>query len=130
MNKYQDLEQNIFSIFGSASWQAENIKTFPSNFIALNVGSEYIRVSIIPSGEGININSVSGILIIDIFTSAGSGPKAATRIADKLDLYLSGKKIVNTQFFASGLSYLGLDIDNRALYRSSYSIPFKHFGVF
>lgn len=130
MSKYQDLEENIFSVFATNAWQAENIKTFPSNFLALNAGNEYIRVSIIPAGEGININSVSGILIIDIFTSAGSGPKAATLIADKLELYLAGKKIDNTQFFASTLSYLGLDIDNRALYRSSYSIPFKHFGVF
>lgn len=134
MGKYLNLQSDLFSIFDSAAWKAENIRTYPSNFVAVNSGNEFIRVSIIPSGNGINLSSVSGVIIIDIFTSAGNGPKAAILIADKLDSYLVGKSVktvsnVVTQFSNSTLSSGSTDRDNSALYRVSYTIPFNYFGV-
>jgi len=124
----------FFSIFGSTSWKNENIKTFPVNFIELTPGTEFVRVSVIPSGNGINLTSISGVLIIDIFTSAGNGPRRTSLIADKLDSYLVGKSVStvsgnSTQFNKSALAYLGLDTVNSALYRATYSIPFNYFGV-
>lgn len=132
MGKYLNLQEDIFSIFSSNAWKAENIKTFPENFISINPGNEFIRVSIISSKAGINLISVSGVLIVDIFTSAGNGPKAPSLIADKLDLYLSGKSVATqskatTQFLSSTLDLKGLDKDNSSLYRTMYTIPFNYF---
>jgi len=134
MGKYSDLQNDVFSIFNSTAWKAENIKTYPTNFIAVNSGNEFIRVSIIPSGNSVNLISVSGVLIIDIFTAAGNGPKATTTIADKLDSYLVGKSIMTqgsnrTSLFNSSLVMSGNDKDNPALYRATYTVPFNYFGV-
>lgn len=134
MGKYANLEKDIFGVFDTGAWKAENIKTFPSNFIASGAGDAFIRVSPVPSGQGLNPKSVSGILIIDIFIPAGHGPGRASTIADKLDTYLVRKLLSSasgstSQFHASSLAYVGLDRDNASLFHSTYSIPFNHFGV-
>jgi hypothetical protein len=134
MGKYIGLQDDVFSIFNSATWKAEQIKTYPSNFVAVAAGNEFIRVSIIASGSGLNLKSVSGVLIIDIFTSAGNGPRQAFLIADKIDQYLVGKSVTTTsgyktQFSNSSLDIRGLDRDNPSLSRSIYTIPFNYFGV-
>jgi hypothetical protein len=134
MGKYSDLESDIFSIFATNSWRNQNIKTVPENYSADNMGKEYIRVSIVPGGAGINVNSVSGVLIVDIFIAAGQGPKRTGLIADKLDEYLVGKYLQTssggtTQLFGSTLSKGANDADNPTLYRSNYTIPFNYSGV-
>ena len=134
MAKYSNLLIDVNSIFAASSWTAENIKTFPDNFIKMDAGNEFIRVSVVPSGLGINVRSVSGVMIIDIFAPSGNGPKRSLAIADKLDLYLSGKSVtartgVRVQFGGSSLSPLGTDRDNPALYRVTYTIPFNYFEV-
>lgn len=134
MGKYESLARDVFSIFDAAPWKAENIKTFPANFVTVDPGNEYIRVSVIPSGRGINPKSTTGILLVDIFISAGNGPIRANLIADKLDEYLIGKTIQTgsnfTQLLISALTFSGTDSDNPSLYRANYSIPFNYFGVF
>jgi hypothetical protein len=129
MGKYSQVQVDIFSIFNSSSWKAENIKTLPQNFIAMNSGNEFLRINIIPAGAGINVRSVSGIIIVDIFTPAGTGPKRSLLIADKLDSYLQGKSIPsekgNTQFQSSSFRTIGVDKDNPSLFRSNYEIPFN-----
>lgn len=133
MGKYELLEKDIFSFFDSATWKAEGIKTYPSNFVATTPGTEFLRVSIVPSGGGPNLRSASGILMIDIYIPAGNGPRRASLIADKLDSVLVGKSKTiadrATQLFSSAMVHFGLDRDNPAYHRSSYSIPFSHFGV-
>jgi hypothetical protein len=134
MGKYEILEKDIYSVFGKPEWQSEGIKTLPSNFLEMNAGTEFIRISIIPSGPGVNIRSVSGVVIIDIFVPASVGLKRANIIADTLDEYLIGKFLSvdpgsNTQFFMSALLHKGPDRDNASLHRSSYTIPFNYFGV-
>jgi hypothetical protein len=134
MGKFTNLQANVFSIFDSVAWKAENIKTFPTNFTISGQGNEFIRVTIVSGTYGLNLRSVAGILLIDIFTSAGNGPGSTSLIADKLDQYLVGKSIttqaqVVTQFSTSSLTNIGIDKDNPALYRSSYTISFNYFGV-
>ena len=133
MGKYEALETDVFSVFSTNQWKAENIKTYPVNFVTVNPGSEFIRVSVLPSGEGVDIRSISGIFIVDIFTSAGNGPRRSSLIADKLDQYLVGKSFSassgTTQFHNSNMRHVGLDADNPSLFRSIYQIPFNHFGV-
>jgi hypothetical protein len=134
MGKYTVLQTDVFSIFASTTWKAENLKTYPTDTIAINSGSEFLRVNIIAGGEGVNLKSVSGVLIIDIFVSAGNGPGRANSIADVLDTYLVGKsfklaKPITTQFMGSSMVFVGRDPDNAALSMYSYSIPFNYFGV-
>lgn len=134
MGKYQALEADLFSIFATAAWKAEAINTYPANFVPASPGSEFVRVSAIPSGPGLNLSSVSGIFVVDIFISAGGGPSRTSFIADKLDTYLVGKSIMTgangvTQLRDSSLGVGAPDRDNPTLYRTPYTIPFNYFGV-
>jgi len=134
VGKYTDLETDIFSIFASNTWKSEKIKTYPNNFILTGNPKEFIRVTIIPSGKGVNRLSVSGVVIIDIFTLAGEGTRSLSLIADTLDNYLGGKVITllsgrATQFGISTMTISGFDTDNPSLFRAHYTIPFNFFGV-
>ncbi|RLA26251.1 MAG: hypothetical protein DRQ62_00010 [Gammaproteobacteria bacterium] len=134
MGRYENLQTEVFSVFASTAWVAETIKTYPENYLAVTPGEEFLKVYPIPSGQGINFNSTSGLLIIDIFVSAGAGPSRVNQLADKLDLYLAGKSISTAtaavcQFQDSSLKIVGTDKDNSSLYRATYTIPFNYFGV-
>ena len=131
--KYDALYKDLFSVFASSGWQAENIKTFPENYVG-DGGTEYIRVTPLMSEEPLNNQSVSGLIHIEIFVPAGEGPARARQIADRLESHLAGKAVSLssgrvTQFFSSNLSKLGSDPANPALYRMLYSLPFKHYGA-
>lgn len=135
MGKYADLQKDVFSVFASSAWLAENIKTFPQNYVGPG-GAEFIRVNILANGYSqVNLPySTAGLIIIDIFTPAGDGPTRASTIADKLDSYLAGKMLIttlngNTQFLASSMQSLGNDKDDPSLYHSKFSIPFTFYGV-
>jgi len=134
MGKYANLDTSILAIFGLSSWTAVGIKTFPANLVAMNAGTEFIRISIIPAGAGINLKSVSGVVIADIFVESNNGSKRVSFIADKLDTFLSGKTLspvarTAIQLGSSSLSLNGIDPDNSALYRATYTIPFNYFEV-
>jgi hypothetical protein len=134
MGKYTRLQTDIFSIFASDEWKAENIKTYPRNLTPTSSVTEFIRVSIIASSNGVNSSSVAGLLIIEIFTPRNIGPNRAFMIADILDGYLVNKNISlgsgHTQI--GRISVLGdpkPDSENSSLCRTKYSIPFNFFGV-
>ena len=134
MDRHERLQSAVFAVFGSSNWASENIKTIPQDFTPDNLGEEFIRVSIVPGGHGLNILSLSGVLMIDIFTLAGQGPNRKTQIVDKLESYLVGKCLAAggndvVQFGNSSLKPSGLDRDNPALTRSTLTIPFDLFGV-
>jgi|SRR5210317_109133 len=134
MGQYLNIENNIFSVFNTDAWKAESIKTLPNNLVNVNSDGEFIRVSIIPSGNLTNINAKTGVLIIDIFTKVGIGPKRSITIADQLDSYLSGKTLsttqgISVQFMGSSLKPNGRDKDNPTLYWYTYTIPFNYFEV-
>lgn len=133
MGKYEALETGVFSVFGSAVWKAEDIKTTPSNYIRVGAVTEFIRVNVIPSGKGLNLGSASGVLIIDIFTPVGKGPRRSSFIADKLDQYLVGKSVKSSsgvlQCSQSSLAPKGVDSENKSLFHTTYSIPFNFYGV-
>lgn len=133
MGKYEELYRDVLSIFGTTNWVAEGVKTVPSNYTGVDSLENYIRVHLIPSGLGINRRSVTGVLLIDIFTTAGGGPIDAAVIADKLDKYLISRSKRLTkgtiQFLEnSSMSSGGKDKDNTALFRSAYTLSFNYFG--
>lgn len=132
MGKYTNITDDIFSIFITPTWASENIKTIPSNFITPNLGNEYIRISIIVNA--LSKNSGTGIIIADIFTPAGQGPKRTSEIADKLDAYFANKSLSTiqgnvTQCFDSSLNSGKRDADNSGLFRTTYNLNFKFYGV-
>lgn len=134
MNKYELIEKTIHTVFGSKEWEKTQIKTIPSNFSTTGLGSEFIRMNILTGGNGLNLQSLSGLLIIDIFTSAGDGPMRATLIADTLDTFFVGKSLTASkgkvvQFMASTTKQSGPDRDNPTLNRVIYSLPFNFFGA-
>jgi len=134
MDKYKSLYDDVYSVFASVAWTAEAIKTIPADVILKGAVTEFVRISIVSSGYGINSNSVSGVLIAEIFTPANLGPLRALTIADKLDKYLSykSKSTVSgkiTQMFVSSLIFNGVDRDNKDLVKSTFSVPFNHFGI-
>lgn len=133
MGKYSDIQSDVFSVFDSAAWKAENIPTWPADYRG-NTGDEYVRVSVLTSGRGVNRVSASGMLIVDIFTPAGFGPKRQNFIADRLDAFLANKSVSTqsrgvTQFASSTLQPHGDDKKNPSLSRAGYSLPFNFFGV-
>jgi hypothetical protein len=130
MGKYSDLQDAIFSVFGSESWRAENIKTVPCNFASKSIEGEFIRVNILPNTFGINKTSISGVMVIDIFTSAGEGPQRSSLIADKLDDFFTNRILgIRLQLGKSALDFVGVDSDNPTLFRAKYTITFNFFGV-
>ena len=134
MSKYTNLTKTILGIFGTPEWAAENVKTYPGDFVAVASTNEYIRVHVLPGGPGLNPFSVSGQVLIDIFTPAGGGPLKAAQIADKLDAHLVGecKQIdgATIQFpESSSLVHRGKDAVNPALQRSQYALNVSYFGV-
>lgn len=134
MDRYVRALSDVFSIFGSAEWVTENIFTIPTGIDPENPGSEYIRVSVIPSGKALNRASLTGILLIDIFTPRNKGPLRTMEIADKLDDYLQNKTVnlldsASTQFLSSSLGTVTRDRDNATLNMTLYSIPFSYYGV-
>ena len=134
MGKYKNLQDDVFSVFASAEWKAESLKVIPTNAINIGESREFLRADILASSTGINSKSVSGLLIVDIFTSAGNGPNRASLIADKLDSYLANQSIKTngnnvTQFLGSTMTPRGRDPADKTLHKSVYSIPFNYFGV-
>lgn len=134
MGKYELITRNILAIFELPAWKSESVDTYPSNFIITVPKKEYLRVTVVPNGSSINRISASGLLLIDIFTAVGSGPLRPSLIADVLDKYLAGKTFnvanATTQLKGSYLAGCGVDKADPTLYRSQYTIPFNHFGVF
>lgn len=126
---------DVFSVFALSTWTDLGVTTVPQNFVGNSQVQEYIRVSVVTSGKPINGNSVSGVIIIDIFTSAGTGPVRAAQIADSLDNFLPGKTyktgLGETQFFLTSAFNIRKDLamksgDNAALCAASYEIPFNY----
>jgi hypothetical protein len=131
MGKYTELDDMVFSVFGSDDWASTGVKVVPSNFLAKG-HEEFVRINIIPGDRGINHQSVSGILIANIFVESGNGPSRTSEVADLLDRFLSGVRLSNEatkglQFFGSSLVSLGVDPKISSLFRADYTINFKYY---
>jgi hypothetical protein len=132
MSKYTQVQNSIYSIFGTDAWNNEDIKTIPLNFTSVITEDSYIRISIITSSNEQNygaLDNVAGIISIDIFVSTGKGTARIYEIADTLDKYLAGTTVNSLQLTTSTLTPFGHDRDNTNLFRAIYSIPFSYFGA-
>lgn len=130
--RYANLYADIYSLFNSVDWIAENIKVYPKGYISNEANAEYaIFDFIVASGL---IDSLGGILFIDIYVPNGLGPTRAAKIADIFDKYLAGATFATdaqkavTQFRReSNFSIRGQAQDNSSKLRSTYEIQFGYF---
>lgn len=137
MGKALEVETNVFSVFGSVAWTDRGIKAYPREFDLIEPAENNgmaIRISILLSGNGVNLISTSGVLLIEIFTPTSAGPKIITTISDTLDEFFVGKSIssaagIVTQFFQSSIGVSQKDAANPRLSVTLYSVNFNHNGV-
>lgn len=134
MSRFEGAANGVYSVFASVEWLAENIAVFPTDYTNKDDLKEFLRVSVVPSGSGVNRKSISGVVLIDIFYEYGSGPKRGYQLADILDKFLSNKSLATAsglivQFNQGVTQPLGQDAINNNLSRMQYSIPFNYFGV-
>lgn len=128
MGKYELAEQAVFNVFDSTEWKDKEITSVPSGHDG-PLTAPYIRIKVIPSGQSLNAKSISGLVMIEIFTAWGEGPRPSTRIADILDEFLQYKSFPQIQLFLSACTGFEQDVDKNDLGRAIYSVPFSHFGV-
>lgn len=130
--RYQKIQEAVFQVFASPAWLSETIQTIPVNFVASQVSDEFVRVSVIPSGAGVNWVSASGLVIATIHVREGIGPSRATEIADTLDKYLLRNTLQvsqgTVQFATSSFAPRGASSAS-GFSAFEYSIPFNFFGV-
>lgn len=131
---FDKLRQDIYSVFASFAWEANNIKVYPENYQG-DVGSTlpYIRLTIIPGNASMDSFSIgkrlSGRIILSVFVDNTAGDKDLYNVADLLDNYFQGKTLTNgTQFGPSTITPLGIDNVNSSIYRGDYSINFNSYG--
>jgi hypothetical protein len=134
VGKYVATETRLNELFGSSPWLAEGVPAFPANFEPEDgFPSKYCQFSVVASEDGIpgyaRFDNVSGVIMIEIYTPAGSGPRDASEIADKLDKHLQAKTFGETQFFKSSCGAVRRDVANPTLSRAIYQVPFTHSGV-
>lgn len=132
---FDSVLEDIEETFGSATWAANNIPTFPDNYQGAigNGVSEYIMVKVLPSTSSQyaydDKKQLSGLIAIKIFTKAGEGQGRLMAIGDILDSLLQNKTLTNkTTLETSYLQIEGIDSANQSLYSGSYFIPFKFYG--
>lgn len=127
MAKYSDIQKDIEGVFAGSNWTGNNVSAYPANFVGGNFGDEFVKLEIIPSRPLPNYGKAGnrGQVIVQIYTQAGKGPSRTYEIADLLDSELQNKTFTNgTQTGTSSLSILGIDNDDKSLFRGDYQISF------
>lgn len=119
--KFSEAFKSLAELFASSG-----LDVWPNGVVPANPPLPHGIVFFIPNGAGANYGSVSGIIVVDIITAAGSGPAAAHMFADSLDEFLVRRSHKGTQLFGSSLAPRGAF--NATCSRYEYTINFKHFG--
>jgi hypothetical protein len=127
------IKNDIYNVFASSQWKAENILVVPESFTGTLDTLPYIRLTIAPSRSEISSfgigKEISGLMILSIYVSSEKGDTESYNIAQKLDSYFQAKQLSNkTQFKVSYINSVGIDRDNPKIYRVDYFIPFTNYG--
>jgi len=131
---YDEVLDDIESVFASASWTANNITIYPDNYQGtISTQDEFCRLSVLPSTSENYVHggkkSLNGLVAVKIFVKAGEGQSRLMAISDILDSVLQNKRLTNgTELATSYLNVEGLDPSNNSLYSARYIIPFKLYG--
>lgn len=132
MAKYENALKSIESVFAADAWTSTGIEAFPANFKPTSFNEEFVKVEVLPGTPNTNYSQVGvgGLVIVQIYTKANTGPKRVMEIADFLDRILQTKKLNShdlTVTSESTLNFLGIDQDDNSLYRADYSVRFNHY---
>jgi hypothetical protein len=131
---YDNVLDDIESVFASSAWTSNNIDIYPDNYQGtISTETEFCRLNVLPSSSSQfaygGIKSLGGLVAIKIFVKAGEGQSRIVAISDILDISLENKKLTNgTELATSYLNVEGLDPSNKSLYSASYIIPFTIYG--
>jgi hypothetical protein len=132
-DRYSNLLDDVFFLFSSEEWKAENFLVVPAGYVSDSQPAEFARFEIVTDGASLK-DSLKGILYFNISTSNGVGPKRAYQVADLLDKYLAGSSFSTqgdkavTQFRReSNFALMGNSQENSSFLRSTYQIQFSHF---
>jgi hypothetical protein len=131
---FDNVLDDIESVFASVSWTRHNIDVYPDNYQGVIADeTEFCRLMVLPSkSENFNyggVKQLSGLIAVKIFVSAGEGQSRLMEISDTLDSVLQNKILTKkTELSTSYLNVEGLDPSNKALYSASYFIPFTIYG--
>jgi hypothetical protein len=130
---FDEIKDDIFSVFASAGWTGLNIKAFPYNYDGEVGAAPFVKILILPGRgklDGYSFKKViDGLLVVQIYVKSGQGDSEYATIADSLNLLFEGKTLTNgTQFGPSNYKVIGRDPSNQALFRVDYAINFSNFG--
>ena len=131
---YTDVLDDIYGVFASSNWTAQNISIYPDNYQGkISNSNEFCRLNILPSSSErykyTGNKLLSGLIAIKIFVKAGEGQKRIYQISEILDSLLENKKFSHgTELGTSYISMEGLDAINQSLYSASYFITFRLYG--
>ena len=131
---YDLILRDVETVFGSAAWTTNSIKTYPTNYQGSKSSStEYVLLNVLPASSRNYAYGVSkettGLVAVKMFVKSGDGQGRLMAIANLLDTVLDNKTLSNgTKLGTSYLTVEGLDPANKSLYSASYIIPFTHYG--
>jgi hypothetical protein len=129
---FDQVRQAVYSVFATPAWAATQVIALPSNFQGQTPAGKHVKISILPARASALSHArgkqLSGLLVIAVFTSTSSGDTELFAIGDILDTFLQKKRINGVDFGLSTCVPVGVDPDNKLLYRGNYSISFTSFG--
>jgi len=131
---YDNVLDDIESVFASVVWTTNNISIYPDNYQGtIDTENEFCRLNVLPSNSSHRSfggsKQLEGLVAVKIFVKAGEGQSRIMAISDILDISLQNKRLTNgTELGTSYLNVEGLDPSNKSLYSARYIIPFKIFG--
>lgn len=132
-DRYSNLLDDVFSLFASPEWASQLFLVIPQGHVTNKNVTEFGRFNLVVSGQGF-IDTLQGIMYVDIFIPNGAGPKRAYQIADIFDKFFAGQSLATqgnkaiTQFRReSNFEVRGQSRDNSSLLHSTYQIQFSYY---
>ena len=131
---YDNVLDDVESVFASVAWTVNNITIYPDNYQGtIDTQNEFCRLNVLPANsENYSYGgskAIEGLVAVKIFVKAGEGQSRLMAISDIIDTVLQNKKLNNgTELGTSYLNVEGLDPSNNSLYSAKYIIPFKSYG--
>ena len=131
MAKFTELLSSIDSVFASSEWQGLSIPAYPANLWPSTTPDEFVIYEILPSGQPVaeysDPNYKNGLIIVQVYVKANSGPARVYEVADELATLFQRDLIRDTQLYDGTLAIKGIDKDDTSLFRADYSLQFNSF---
>jgi len=105
---------------------------YPSDFKGDPSSIPFIKFNVVLSRSNrysYQKKEVTGLIVLQIYYTAGYGQKLPSEVADVLNTYFEDKLVLpNLQTKLGSLQFLGPDTDDNTLSRADYSVPFTYYG--